>query len=150
MSFKCSLTSANKKLRKLHIMNMYNAALKTGCLECYFIVLMWMCEYICSFFYIDTDADVLLVKITKDKSLGVSAHDISFLKVFTDMRNEIAHLQTPVTHTRFQVLLTKADDTTLFRNFEEDAKEFQEMLKICCNFVLGSPYDDAATESSVF
>lgn len=150
MSFECSLTSANKKLRKLHIVNMYNVALETGCLECYFIVLMWMCEYICSFFYIDTTDEVILLQIIKDKSLCVSACDSAFLKIFAALRNEIAHLQVPVTYSKFKALLTKADDTTLFRNFEEDAEKFQEMLKTCCNFVLGSPYDDAATESSVF
>lgn len=150
MSFKCSLTSANKRLRKLHIMNMYKVALETGCLECYFIVLMWICEYICSFFYIDTADEVILLRIIKDKSLCVSACDSAFLKVFTATRNEIAHLQAPVTYARFKVLLANVDGTTLFRNFEEDAEAFQEMLKTCCKFILNSPYDDAATESSVF
>lgn len=103
MSFKRSLTSANKKLRKLHIMNMHNAALETGCLECYFIVLMWMYEFICSFFYIDTKDEVSTYNVMKSGKFNLTGLDIAFMKVFVNIRNEIAHLPAPVTYTRFKL-----------------------------------------------
>ena len=103
MSFKRSLTSANKKLRKLHIMNMYNAALETGCLECYFIVLMWMYEFICSFFYFDTKDEVSTYNVMKSGKFNLTGLDIAFMKVFVNIRNEIAHLQAPVIYVRFKL-----------------------------------------------
>ena len=65
MSYQCTLTFLNQVERKRKIIDMYNVALYTKSVECHCVVLMWMFEFICSYYYIDTTEDVNPTQLLK-------------------------------------------------------------------------------------
>ena len=102
MSYKCTLTFLNKVERKKRIIDMYSVALYTKNVECFCIVLMWMFEFICSYYYIDTDEDINLKRIQKECLLDDSSRRL--LVFWAQFRNEIAHCIFPLNYSSVERL----------------------------------------------
>lgn len=133
MSYKCTLTFLNQTERKKKIIDMYNAALYTKSIECFCIVLMWMFEFICSYYYIDTTEDVNPIRILKERQLD--RRDIKLLTIWSKFRNEVAHCIFPL-NADYIKNLNKCELGSVFKNFEDNEEAFKQMFKECCKQIL--------------
>lgn len=139
MSYKCTLTFLNQMERKKKIIDMYNVALYTKSIECFCIVLMWMFEFICSYYYINTDEDVNLKRLLRDNSF--SREDIESMNVWSKFRNEVAHCIFPL-NADYIKNLNKCEPGSVFKNFEDNEETFRQMFKECCKQILNSMKDN--------
>ena len=133
MSYKCTLTFLNKVERKKKIIDMYNVALYTKSVECFCIVLMWMFEFVCSYYYIDTDEDVNMQKILKEYSMTSLSRKL--MNIWSQFRNDIAHCIFPLDRDKIE-RLAACELTDIFANFEEDRPAFEEMFRQCCDSIV--------------
>lgn len=148
MSYKCTLTFLNQIERKKRIIDMYDIALCTKSTECFCIVLMWMFEFICSYYYIDTTEDVNFKQLLRDNSF--SREDIESMNVWSKFRNEVAHCIFPL-NSNYIKNLNKCEPGSVFKNFESDEEVFKQMFRECCKQILNSIRDNhGLQESHVF
>lgn len=104
MSYRCALTILNQTERKKKIMDMYSVACCTKSVECFCVVLMWMLEFICSYFYINTNEDINVKQLLKEQNLN--SDDCRLLNIWVDFRNEIAHCVFPLNVQRLKDYLS--------------------------------------------
>ena len=134
MSFKCTLTTFNKDLRKRKIIDLYKVARKTENAECFYFVLMWMFEFICSYFYIDTDEVVNIGSLLREFRLSSEVHHL--LRAWAKVRNEVAHCLLPFTPKFMEDLAACCTSAEVFNNFEEDRDTFVVIFNDCRNQIL--------------
>lgn len=133
MSYKNTLTILNKAARKSAIVSMYNVARTTGSYFCYVVVLQWMFEYICAYFYINTEEDIVFKEIMKRFNINMETRKL--LNIWHSVRSSIAHGILPLNKSLVYAM-SKCVLDEAFNNFEEDKNIFMEMYIDCCEEIL--------------
>lgn len=133
MSFKNVLSEDNKYLFRKYLKDLYSAV-NICRFEISVLLLQWIFEYFCSYWFIDTDEDVNITAVKKRMPKEyIAIHGM--LSIVYNLRNCATH--TPyVIEQLFEKYRLSLIDMNTYENikmfcsvFEEDASKFESMYK---------------------
>lgn len=142
MSYNCTLTFLNQADRKRKLKQLFYLATSSKDESMYLLLLQWMFEFICSYYFINTTEDVTLKHTLQVNKL--TSDSISLLTIWEELRDLIAHFAVDITSpgiiSRLEVLLDR-DLHEVFHNFENDQEFFEQVFLHSCTVLLGDSCD---------